>query len=396
MKIINSSNLFTNKEIVILLDNSDQILKDISHIILKDIINEKKLIFEFNNFQRIIIEPYTLDAGFYQIDLFKKNLKISQTSILVQSEFKKKSSLFIVSSQCTWLAYNNYRGNSNYYLHSSFIKKKIREFFDKFLEISGIEIPNFLVEFLARKIKKDRFNGRIAKDLKDFLDEKCDSHLAAAEICLVKNFHEEFQDCSYISDATDFSKFPLNNIPRLVLIAAHSEYWTDSFRNWLAYLIKKGVNIIFLSGNNGYRKVSFKNNLMYVNQQRCKFSSDNSFATFSGCFFDKKAYGLYKSAKIISKEIRDFLKINTIGEDVKECWKKPIGHEVDKVIPFYKDKVEKYAFSSFGSSEVYVTNLKHKDTNSNVISFNSISICSSIKYSKSTKEFIRYLINKFI
>ena len=43
---------------------------------------------------------------------------------------------------------------------------------------------------------------------------------------------------------------------------------------------------------------------MYLNQQRCKFSSDNSFATFSGCFFDKKAYGLYKSAKIISKEIK--------------------------------------------------------------------------------------------
>jgi len=82
------------------------------------------------------------------------------------------------------------------------------------------------------------------------------SHLGRGEWELLRFLEREHVNYGVFSDH-DFAFDPLTTAAKLVIFNVHSEYWSEEMVGQLVAYLGRGGHVLFLSGNNIYRKVAF-------------------------------------------------------------------------------------------------------------------------------------------
>lgn len=331
---------------------------------------------------------YTLamSPGLYIYSVFSSSELLYTSSFLVSSSDFTGSDILFVSPQATFAAYNNYLSNSNYYVYGNWLHKFTRRNFDIICSKLSLNVPLSI----AREIKLNRLNLRLHNDL--VCTDPCESsHLGQAELsallCLQEFSASSALKIGYISDCFSTSpRFTKLSLPKLVVIAGHSEYWSRPYRHWLHYLKDLGINLLFLSGNTGFRGITIVGNSLYVYAQGLPPHSPYSSSLLTGCYYNSNGYMTFSNGVNISSLSPFNLRHNHFGYESHFESFKPFGHETDKPLPRFLKKIIVHAAST-GKTPCYFTQLDHA-SGSSVFSANSVSFSHSLSLSPSTKSFL--------
>ena len=185
---------------------------------------------------------------------------------------KNAPEIAVISSYCTWQAYNTCGGKSKYQDNiTSSISQKIFDIIPAFAP--QIYIP-FNIPFSF--MKNDFFDKKLPREvvsvksglvvdtlLYDSQDYKpnydtiqSNSQFLAGEWNLT-GFLEKNKIKYNVYTDYDFSNNPDIFSAKLLIFHVHSEYWSDEMIGNLIDYVNKGGKVIFASGNNMYRKIAF-------------------------------------------------------------------------------------------------------------------------------------------
>jgi hypothetical protein len=198
------------------------------------------------------LAPNTLAPGLYRADIEHREDPASKWSMLLIVRHTTVQPVVVVASTNTWNAYNDFGGLSNYADRATPQPLKalraLLMYFDVKVRIGD---KHWLT---AVPLPERRPNGALHADLK--ADPREPSHLGRAEAALIRFLEREGVDHTIISDR-DFAYELCPSRVRLVIFNTHSEYWSEEMLGRLNEFINRGISVVFLSGNNMYRKVQF-------------------------------------------------------------------------------------------------------------------------------------------
>jgi hypothetical protein len=192
--------------------------------------------------------------------------------------------VLVVCSTNTWQAYNAFGGLSNYRMPAVPLPLRL---FLRLVRATGWRIRvTDRVDAPVTPLPLRRPLSSIDDDLQGKSADAA-PHLFSAELPLMCQLDALGISYAVASDA-DIDAGLLEVLrPRLVLFAAHSEYWTTDGVAALSARIHQGGGTVFLSGNNVYRRVErFKDHLRVVEQM---IAPDET-AALIGSAYDARGY----------------------------------------------------------------------------------------------------------
>ena len=166
---------------------------------------------------------------------------------------RKRASVVVVASTHTWHAYNDFGDLSNYNTRAIPAPLRLFVILAKAMNISLRLTDRVQAPIIPLPLKRPQ--RAIDEDLK--AGEQATpgaSHLARAELSLLRQLDRIGTAYSVVTDA-EWGRGAVGADVRLVIFAAHSEYWTHPGIAALNARLAHGGSVAFLSGNNVYRRV---------------------------------------------------------------------------------------------------------------------------------------------
>jgi hypothetical protein len=205
-----------------------------------------------------IVPANALTPGFYQIDVEHQDDASRRWCMCLLVHPMLSQPLVVVAPTNTWNAYNDFGGLSNYRDRATPLPLRPLQTLMRWANVRlRIGDKHWL---FAVPLPERRPNSFLHRDLINNGDEIADIR---AEAALIRFLEREKNPYMVISDR-DFA-YDINvSRTRLVIFSTHSEYWADEMIARLGELIERGINILFLSGNNIYRKVQFMESAVSV------------------------------------------------------------------------------------------------------------------------------------
>ncbi len=162
----------------------------------------------------------------------------------------------VVSSTNTWQAYNRFGGLSVYSdtitpLPLRWVKRAMHVMHLALTVGDRRRIPALPLPFRRPNLALDGDLEQLGKDPVAEL-----SHLGRGEWELLRFLEREHVGYGVFSDH-DFAFDPMATAAKLVIFNVHSEYWSEEMIGQLVAYVARGGKVLFLSGNNIYRKVAF-------------------------------------------------------------------------------------------------------------------------------------------
>jgi hypothetical protein len=205
----------------------------------------------------------TLTPGFYRLDVEHQDDAARRwyLSLLVRPAAPRP--LVVVAPTNTWNAYNDFGGLSNYRDRATPIPlRPIRALMRWFNVRWRLADRHWL---FAVPLPERRPNiyihhallgqpGTSAADIGPAI---------RAEAALIRYLEREDLSYMVISDR-DFAYEIDASTTRTIIVNSHSEYWSEEMIGRLGEMIDRGCSIIFLSGNNIYRKVQLMEDAISV------------------------------------------------------------------------------------------------------------------------------------
>jgi N,N-dimethylformamidase len=207
----------------------------------------------------LTLTPNTLAPGFYRIDIEHEgdSSQVWRMPLIVKDVISHP--VIVVASTNTWNAYNEFGGLSNYQDRATPQPLRIIRVLMKYLDLririgerhwtSAVPLP------------ERRPNARVHCDLTDKAGDT--SHLVRGEAVLIRFLEREGIEYSVMADR-DFAYDMTASKTRLIIFNTHTEYWSEEMIGRLDEFIQRDVGIVFLSGNNMYRKVQFTREGIFV------------------------------------------------------------------------------------------------------------------------------------
>jgi hypothetical protein len=201
--------------------------------------------------------------------------------------------VIVVCSTHSWHAYNGFAGLCNY-------------------EHRGVPMPlrPFLMLAIAMNVKLRLTDTQVAPVvplplrrplaiLQDDLYAAPDatpSHLHRAERQVLDAIARCGVACSVATNAEfDRREIDLTGT-KLLIFCAHSEYWTEEGMSALGDVIRRGTSVLFLSGNNIYRRVEIVLDGIQVVDQRISSAVSGGLV---GASYDSLGYKTYAGYRVI-------------------------------------------------------------------------------------------------
>jgi N,N-dimethylformamidase len=193
-----------------------------------------------------------LIPGFYRIDIEHQDNPSRRWCMPLIVKGLAQQPVVVVASTNTWNAYNDFGGLSNYQDRVTPQPLKMIRALMKYFHVR-IRIGDRHWIF-AVPLPEQRPNVCLHHNLAG--DSKGASYFAREEAALIRLLERERIGYTVISDS-DFAYNMSALRARLIIFNTHSEYWSEEMIGRLAEFIDRNVSILFLSGNNIYRKVQF-------------------------------------------------------------------------------------------------------------------------------------------
>lgn len=238
-----------------------------------------------------VLPPNTLVGGLYRIDVTHQKDPSRRWGMLLIVKPAATQPIVVVASTNTWNAYNDFGGLSNYRDRVTPLPLKMVRQVMNYLSLRiRIGDRHWLA---AVPLPEPRPNITIHTDLFD--NSGSASHLGRAEAALIRFLERENIVSTVISDR-DFAYDLSTSETRLVVFNTHSEYWSEEMLGRLNEFIDRGISIVFLSGNNMYRKVQFLQAAISVIDQ---IMPPEQIVPFIGTYYDASGYGTFDAYRVV-------------------------------------------------------------------------------------------------
>lgn len=240
-------------------------------------------------------------SGYYLFRFENENEGKFDLIFLITPSLPKEIS--IVASTNTWQAYNSFGGRSNY-TDMGFLTKHFRRV-SRYL---GWNFYNVALPHRRPYLKSQT-------DIE--FNRSADHHYHVSRVVLAETPLVHFLDKRNIEYGVygdfDFAFDPHILQSKLIVFHNHSEYWSDEMINRLEEYIETGGKVIFLSGNNIYRKVKFtKSGLQMIDQ---KIDAERV-RKLIGAFYSRDGYKTYAPYEVAMPEHWVFAGQDLIEGDV--------------------------------------------------------------------------------
>lgn len=324
------------------------------------------------------LEGYS--PGLYLIELNSIENKSWVSPVLVRS--KKGNDIVVVSPTNTWQAYNSYGGKSNYIdLVTPKDVKYLNDFLGKISSTSTLDPYNYLPQ-------KRPYLHELSKHSLEEISVKMNGKITS-DLYLIE--YLEFLGLKYdiISDS-DFEKGVGIDNAKIIVFHNHSEYWSYEGIGMLKQMIKRGKNILFLSGNNMYREVeSIKGNTLIVMEQA---TDRKAIEPILGTYYSESGYDMpYGSYKVLNAEHWIFKGTNLkngdlFGEEMIS------GIETDKLGPYS----EGFDLLAIGNNQAGPAHFVYKafDQGNFIINSSSIASVRALENSAEWRQIVKNILHK--
>jgi N,N-dimethylformamidase len=207
----------------------------------------------------VTLAANTLNPGFYRISIEHQDDASHKwwMPLIVADPVPKE--VVVVASTNTWNAYNDFGGLSNYKDRATPYPLKAVRFVLKFLNVN-IRVGDSH-RFLAVPLPESRPNGPIHRDL---LDRTSGPRYSARDEAALIHFLERDHIAHTIISDREFAYNLGGSGIKLIIFNTHSEYWSEEMLGRLDEFIRRGISVLFLSGNNMYRKIQFLERAIFV------------------------------------------------------------------------------------------------------------------------------------
>lgn len=232
------------------------------------------------------IESKGLASGYYVLKLKNESRSFDLAFILTPVSPKKIS---IVSSTNTWQAYNHFGGRSNYKDQGTFLHQ-----FRRLCRYVGLNVYNVILPYRRPYLK---YQTRLplttkANDLHSTKD------VLKTEWPLVHFLHERAAEYGTYSDR-DFAFNSHILKSQLIIFQSHSEYWSNEMINRLREYLDGGGKVIFLSGNNLYRKINYEDSGIRITDQK---TNAEAVRALIGTYYSRRGYKTYAPFEVMIPE----------------------------------------------------------------------------------------------
>ena len=271
----------------------------------------------------------SLAPGFYRVDVEHQEDRgaIWHSCLLVKDV--RPTPVVVIASTNTWNAYNAFGGLSNY-------RDGITPFPLRLMWLA-LRLLNTKIRVADRHwipavpLSERRPNAAIHQDFAS--ESGTFSHLARAESALIRCLEQDGIAYSVASDR-DFASSTALAHTRLLIFNTHSEYWSDEMIGRLAEACSRGISILFLSGNNMYRKVQLLADAIVVIDFR---TSQSLVSPLLGASYDSCGYQTYEGYRAVDPHHWSLAGIGLggDGEFGNATAERPgaSGYETDKLRP---------------------------------------------------------------
>jgi hypothetical protein len=234
-----------------------------------------------------------LAPGFYRIDIEHQNDTSRKWCMCLLLRDAVPSPIAVVSPTNTWNAYNDFGGLSNYHdratpLPLSLIRALMRSF-NLRLRVND---RHWL---LAVPLPERRPNARVHRDL--VADPRAPAPVVRREAALIRFLERERLRYTVISDR-DFAYDASIAHTRLFIFNHHSEYWSDEMMGRLGEVIDRDCSVVFLSGNNMYRKVEFMESGISVIDM---MTPQEQVVPLIGTYYDDSGWLTYDGYRVVDE-----------------------------------------------------------------------------------------------
>lgn len=219
----------------------------------------------------------------------------------------------IVLSDYTWVCYNSFGGRSNY---NDKITPKTRIFIDNLRRRFNFLAPlgkhsggsNSVYEpSIAYHLAIGRPNLGNKYEIETFLKDDMKVvegrkyHLVVSEFPLINVLYNNYPNQFEIITCKQFANQSFSNSKGLIIFNGHSEYWSGRMIGRLNSEKTKN-NILFLSGNNMFRRVENLNGFLTVTKQ---IVPEEVISPILGTYYTSADYG--KNSSLIVKDTSHYL-----------------------------------------------------------------------------------------
>lgn len=208
--------------------------------------------FGFDWTASMMLGSNTLVPGFYRVDVEHRDDSTRRWCMPLLVTHDTPQPIVVVAPTNTWNAYNYFGGLSNYRDEATPQPLRSIRAVARLFNIR-IRIANRHWA-LATPLPERRPNARTHRDLVDDTSGPVPS--IRAEAALIRFLERERVPYMLMSDR-EFAYEISYSCTRAVIFNTHSEYWSNEMIGRLTEVIDRGCSVMFLSGNNIYRKVQF-------------------------------------------------------------------------------------------------------------------------------------------
>lgn len=319
-------------------------------------------------------------SGLYLLEVQQTNAdERFRTAVILTPN--KPVDVAVVCATNTWQAYNDFAGFSNY--EDSATPRPFR-WVRKLMEWLNLQVCIGSRHFIpSTPLPYARPNVRLNDELQE-LDQPATetySRFARAEWELLKTLEEHGTNYGVFSDH-DFANVSHATQAKLVIFAAHSEYWSEEMIGRMHAFRSKGGNVAFFSGNNLYRRVRSLNGGIVVTGMQ---TSGPDLAAMLGNGYDATGFNTYAGYSVTEAHhwIFDGLEVGdgtVFGEDdrhrIANGWSfGASGYETDKLMSTSRN-VTVLAIGRNVEGPSYMTLKDDNDGSGWLFTTGSVSSCS--------------------
>jgi len=268
---------------------------------------------KFHNLNQSVVTDHLIadSAGIYILTL--KNDRNTFHDVFFVNQTNIEPKIKIVLSDYTWCCYNSFGGKSNYI---DKITPKSRIFIDNLRRRFNFLAPlgkhsggsnSVYKPSTAYHLAIKRPNLGNKNEIETFLKDNMKViegkkyHLVVSELPLIKLLYNNYPNQFEIITCKQFANQSFSNSNGLIIFSGHTEYWSGRMIGRLNSEKTKN-NILFLSGNNMFRKVERLNGFLTVTQQ---IMPKEVITPILGTYYTSTDYD--KNSSLILKDTSHFL-----------------------------------------------------------------------------------------
>jgi hypothetical protein len=244
--------------------------------------------------ETLLIDTRGLASGVYVLDIRQTQSPHASYRIPIVLKPEEPVEIAVISSTNTWQAYNPFGGLSNY--GDAVLPFPLNLF------TWCCKIVNFRFTLgdqrhlpcipLPYRRPLDVVNDDLANWDQSAIETP--SHLIRAERSLLQFMAQGDSSYGVYSDWDVAFDVHISRA-KLWIFHAHSEYWSDEMLGRITAFLERGGKVMFLSGNNLYRKVQFIDHGLMVYDFKV---SKSDMSRLSGAAYDARGYLTYAGYKV--------------------------------------------------------------------------------------------------